>query len=203
MAEDSFVFVRRNAPPPQICFKCGTSESVSLVPFHFHVTPDDSTAEDVANAAGLAVSAVGDAATLVKLARMVRETREATLPVPLCPACAMRWKRARWLRLFAWVPGFAILLAFIAYALMQSGPLLGTSHKEKMVFVALFSLAAWVLFALLPKLVEQRVAEPATCAAVAITSDWVALVRVHPSAAAELVATPAPQELLKGSLHDG
>ena len=35
-----------------ICFKCGTSEGLSLVPFHFHVTPDESTAEEVAGLAG-------------------------------------------------------------------------------------------------------------------------------------------------------
>jgi hypothetical protein len=185
----SFVIVRRDAPPPALCFKCGTGEGLSLVPTHFYTMPDDDAAMATAEAAGVFVSAIGDAANIASFVKLIRGIREAVVPLPLCGACASRWKSAKRARFVAFAPfAVAIVLIFV-FAFAKNGALFpeGSSRVALYAFAAVVSAVLYGLVVGVPKLVERRVAEPATCSAVAIAPAWIALSRVHPRVCAALI----------------
>lgn len=189
----SFVIVRRDAPPPAICFKCGVREGLSLAPTHFYTTPDEDAATATASAAGVLVSAVGDAASIASLVQLIRGTREAVVPIPLCASCSARWKGAKRARLLGYVPLAVAILSLFVFVFARSGPIFpeGSSRVGLYAFVAVITAVFYGAAAIVPKLVERRLAEPATCGAVAIAPAWIALSRVHPRACAALIeATP-------------
>ena len=185
----SFIIVRRDAPPPPHCFKCGTDEGLSLVPTHFYTTPDDDAAIATAEAAGMLVSAVGDAAAIAGFVKLLRGIREAVVPIPLCGACAARGKGAKRARLLSYVPLAVGIVALFVFAFAKRGPLFpeGSSRVALYAFAALLTSVLYGLAVGIPKLVEWRVAEPATCGAVTIAPAWIALSRVHPRACAALI----------------
>ncbi len=198
----SFVIVRRDAPPPPICFKCGTSESLSLVLTHFYTTPDEDAATEAASAAGVFVSAIGDAASIASLVQLIRGIREAEVQIPLCRSCAARWTSAKRARLFAYVPMTFALLAIMVFAFAARGPLFppGASRFALYAFAAVVTGVLYALAVLLPKLVDRRVADAMTCGAVAIAPAWIALSRVHPGACAALIqAAPVEARMMSTS----
>jgi hypothetical protein len=191
----SFVIVRRDAPPPAICFKCGTASGLSLAPTHFYTTPDEDAATATASAAGVFVSAIGDAATVASFVMLIRGTREAVVPIPLCGSCSARWKSAKRARLLAFVPVALAIGSIFVFAFTKRGPIVpeGATRFVLYAFVAAISAVLYGLTVVLPKLVERRVAEPATCGAVAIAPAWIALSRVNPRACVALIEV-APVE---------
>ncbi len=191
----SFVILRRDAPPPPICFKCGTREGISLALTHFYTTPDENAATEAASAAGMLVSAIGDAATVASFVQLIRGIREAEVSIPLCASCAARWKTAKRVRLLAFVPMVVAFVAIMVFAFAAHGPLFppGGSRITLYAFVGVTTGVLYTLAAVVPKLVERRVAEPLTCGAVAIAPAWIALSRVHPAACVALIQA-APRE---------
>ncbi len=191
----SFVIVRRDVVPPAICFKCGTTDGLSLAPTHFYTTPDEDAATATASAAGVLVSAIGDAASIASLVTLVRGTREAVVPIPLCGSCSVRWKSAKRARLLAYVPLTLAIGSVFAFAFTTRGPLFpeGASRLALYAFVAAFTALLYGLAVVVPKWVERRDAEAATCGAVAIAPAWIALSRVDARACAALIKA-APVE---------
>lgn len=185
----SFIIVRRDALPPALCFKCGTDAGLALTPTHFYTTPDDDAALSAAEAAGNLVSVVGDAANVAGLVRLIRGTREAVVPIPLCAPCSARWRRAKRARLLAYLPMAAAIFAILAFAFNQRGPLFpeGSSRVALYAFAAIGTAVMYGVAVWIPKLVERLVAERATCGAVAIAPSWIALSRVHPRPCAALI----------------
>ena len=188
-APRSFVIVRRDAPPPALCFKCGTGEAVSLIPTHFYTMPDDDAAITAAEAAGVFVSAIGDAASIASFVKLLRDIREAVVPIALCATCAARWKSAKRARLVTFVPFAVAMASILVFAFTKNGPLFpeGSSRVAVYAFAAVVASVLYGLVVGVPKLVERRVAEPATCGAVAIAPAWIALSRVHPRVCAALI----------------
>ncbi len=189
-ASRSFVFVRRGEPPPSICFKCGAREGLSVSTFHFHTTPDEFTAEAAADAAGLIFDTVAEAAPIVELVRLIRGTREADVPIPLCAPCAARWEKAKRASRLGWLPVALAVLALLVAALAHKGPLLSTDATSKGIFIGVTAAVVYVLLVWIPALVRRKVVHPGTCGVVAIAPEWIALTRVHPLACEELMVRP-------------
>jgi hypothetical protein len=195
---DDYEIVPRNKPAPLVCFKCGARSAVSHVERHFYVTPDSNTAEDIAGIAGNLAPALGAAGSVVTLARLIRETREANVGIALCASCTARWSNARVVRAFSYAPAVVAALAVTTYGILKGGPLVPGGTATKAVFVVGFTVVAYALVVLLPKLIERSFAEARTCGVVAIAPEWIALTRIHPHARAALVSANAPdaRELL-------
>lgn len=185
----SFVFVRRGPPPPSICFLCGTTDGLEIVSRHFYTTPDESTAVEVADAAVSALGALGEVASVgLGLVRLIRGTREANVPIPLCAACSARWARSKRAERLRMVPAYAALAAFMIVAFTHGpGPLLPSDATTKWAFLAAAVPLAYLLFRFVPELIDRKLVHPGTCQVVAIAPEWVAVTRVHPKACAALI----------------
>ena len=122
---EAVVVLPRTAPPPPLCFRCGAGAGLALVPCKLRTTPKDSAALDAAQAAGLVIGWLGPVADLVEVARVAHGTREATVGIPLCTACAAAWRNAKAAEGIAGFGPFIVVVFAILFALVTPRVFLG------------------------------------------------------------------------------
>jgi hypothetical protein len=186
---EPMVVLVRAGVPPAVCFKCGGSHGVVPVTKTFRTTPEDSAALEIAQAAGLLVGSLGQAAGLLAAARTLAGTREAKLGIPLCPSCDAKWKGAERLATLASFGPFLIAMVVIAGALIFGTKLFQGTMRY--VLGAMLLVALYLVMNTLPAFIKRTRRVPHTCGASAIDAFAVALTRVHPDAAAHCAASAA------------
>ena len=163
-----------SGPLPPICLKCVTSAGVHAERHHFATVGESGALGDVADVTALLSDGAGAALGTLGFVRLVLATREAELDVPLCPACAARWRRARQGHHASVALSVALIVACVV-ALAAGPRLAGTTLY---VVVAAFVLLVMVAIRGIPALVSRLVLEPASLRALRIDERGVVLAGV-------------------------